>query len=68
MSKRAERTFEDYPMDRTYGYERYVKVKVKIKTWTVVEDVIDFDTHTNQFIIPNKYQIDAKVIAWEYVD
>lgn len=46
--------------------ERYVKVRVKLKTWTVVEDVIEFDTYTEQFIIPNGFQIDTKVISWEY--
>ena len=46
--------------------ERYVKVLVKLKTWTVVEDIINYDTYTEQFIIPNGYQIDTKVISWEY--
>ena len=46
--------------------ERYVKVRAKLKTWTVVEDVIEFDTYTEQFIIPNGFQIDTKVISWEY--
>lgn len=48
--------------------ERFVEVKVIIKTWTFVEDIIDFDTETNQFIIPNGYQVDAKVISWNYID
>jgi len=48
--------------------ERFVKVKAIIKTWTEVEDIIAFDTETNQFIIPNNYQVDAKVISWNYIE
>lgn len=48
-----------------YG-ERFVPVKAQLKTWTIVEDVIEFDTHTDQFIIPNGYQPDTKVIDWKY--
>ncbi len=48
--------------------ERFVEVKVIIKTWTEVEDIIAFDTETNQFIIPNGYQVDAKVISWNYIE
>jgi len=43
--------------------ERFVKVKAIIKTWTEVEDVIEYDTLCKQFIIPNGYQLDSKVIA-----
>lgn len=48
--------------------ERFVQVVAKIKTWCIVEDDIDFDTETNKFIIPNGYQVDAKVVAWKYAD
>lgn len=54
----------DYPKSITG--ERYVKVAAKLKTWTIVEAVIEYDTHTEQFIIPNGFQIDTKVISWEY--
>lgn len=47
-------------------WQRYVKVRVRIKTWTIVEDIIVFDTFTNQFVIPSGYQVDAKVIEWDY--
>ena len=30
------------------------------------EDIIEYDTYTEQFIIPNGYQIDTKVISWKY--
>lgn len=46
--------------------ERFVKVLAKLKTWTIVEDVIEYDTYNEQFIIPNGYQIDTKVISWKY--
>lgn len=46
--------------------ERYIKVLAKLKTWTIVEAVIEYDTYTEQFVIPNGYQIDTKVISWEY--
>ena len=46
--------------------ERFVKVSAKLKTWTIVEDIIEYDTYTEQFIIPDGYQIDTKVISWEY--
>lgn len=46
--------------------ERYVKVLAKLKTWTIVEAVIEYDTYTEQFIIPNGFQIDTEVISWEY--
>lgn len=46
--------------------ERFVKVRAKLKTWTTVEDIIEYDTYTEQFIIPDGYQIDTKVISWEY--
>lgn len=46
--------------------KRFVKVLAKLKTWTIVEDIIEYDTYTEQFIIPNGYQIDTKVISWEY--
>ena len=48
--------------------ERYVKVIAKIQTWCIVEDIITFDTETNQFEIPNGYQVDAEVVAWKYAD
>lgn len=48
------------------GNERFIKVLAKLKTWTIVEDVIEYDTYTEQFIIPNGYQIDTKVISWKY--
>ena len=62
MSRKKTMTF---PQSRYYN-ERYVKVRAKLKTWTVVEDVIDFDTYTQSFIIPSGYQVDTKVISWEY--
>lgn len=31
--------------------ERFVKVKAKLFTWTVVEDVIEYDTLYEQFIL-----------------
>ena len=46
--------------------ERFVKVRAKLKTWTTVEDIIEYDTYAEQFIIPDGYQIDTKVISWEY--
>ena len=46
---------------------RFVKVKAIIKTWTEVEDIIEYDTHYEQFIIPSNYQLDCKVISWSYV-
>lgn len=49
-----------------YG-ERFVKVKAIIKTWTEVEDVIEYDTYNECFIIPNGYQIGSKVISWSYI-
>ena len=48
--------------------ERYVTVRAKLKTWTEVEALIDFDTYTDMFIIPPDYQIDTKVISWEYLN
>ena len=47
--------------------ERFVKVKAIIKTWTEVEDVIEYDTYNEQFIIPNGFQSDCKVLKWNYV-
>lgn len=41
--------------------ERYVKVIAKIQTWCIVEDIITFDTETNQFEIPNGELADAAV-------
>ena len=46
--------------------KRFVKVKAKLLTWTVVEDVIEYDTLYEQFIIPQGYQVDTKVIDWQY--
>lgn len=54
-----------FPQSRYYN-ERYIKVLAKLKTWTIIEVVIDYDTYTGQFIIPNGFQIDTKVISWEY--
>lgn len=54
-----------FPQSR-YDNERYIKVLAKLKTWTIIEVVIDYDTYTGQFIIPNGFQIDTKVISWEY--
>ena len=55
----------DYP--KAKNGERYVKVKVTIHTWTDVKDVIDYDTYTNQFVIPNGYQANVKIVKWEYI-
>lgn len=55
----------EYPKSK--NGERFVKVKVTLKTWTYVEDIIEFDTETEQFIIPQGYQIDTKVHDWEYI-
>lgn len=49
-----------------YG-ERFVKVKAIIKTWTEVERVIEYDTYYEQFIIPNGFQYDCKILRWDYV-
>lgn len=32
-----------------YG-ERFVKIKAIIKTWTEVEDIIEYDTYREQFL------------------
>ena len=48
--------------------ERFVKVKAVLKTWTEVEDVIEYDTYHEQFLIPAGYQIDTDVIRWTYVE
>ena len=48
--------------------ERFVKVKAIIKTWTEVEGIIEYDTYHEQFIIPNNYQLDSKVISWSYIN
>lgn len=53
-----------FPQGR--NYERFIKVRAKLKTWTIVEAVIEYDTYTEQFIIPNGFQVDTKVISWEY--
>ena len=45
--------------------ERFVKVKAIIKTWTQVEDIIEYDTLYERYIIPNGYQIDSRVIDWD---
>ena len=50
-----------------YG-KRFVSVKAKLRTWTIVEDIIEYDTFTDQWIIPNGYQIDTKVIDREYMN
>jgi hypothetical protein len=47
--------------------ERFVKVKAIIKTWTEVEDIIEYDTWYEQFIIPSNCQLDCKVISWSYI-
>ena len=57
----------EFPKSTAFG-ERYVKVIVKIQTWCIVEDITTFDTETNQFEIPNGYQVDAEVVAWRYAD
>lgn len=57
----------EFPKSTAFG-ERYVKVIVKIQTWCIVEDFTTFDTETNQFEIPNGYQVDAEVVAWKYAD
>lgn len=57
----------EFPKSTVFG-ERYVKVIVKIQTWCIVEDITTFDTETNQFEIPNGYQVDAEVVAWKYAD
>lgn len=54
------------PLPHSKDNERYVKVLAKLKTWTIIEVVIEYDTYTEQFIIPNGFQIDTKVISWEY--
>ena len=56
----------EYPKAK-FG-ERFVSVKAHLKTWTIVEDVIEFDTHSNTWVIPNGYQIDTQVLDWEYLD
>lgn len=56
----------DYPQAK--NGERYVKVKATIHTWTNVEDIIEFDTFTNSFIIPNDYQVGAKIVDWKYIN
>lgn len=48
--------------------ERFVKVKAVLKTWTEVEDVIEYDTYHEQFLIPAGYQIDTDVVRWSYVE
>ena len=48
--------------------ERFVKVKAVLKTWTEVEDVIEYDTYYEQFLIPAGYQIDTDVVRWSYVE
>lgn len=53
-------------LPQSRGNKRFIKVLAKLKTWTIVEDIIEYDTHTEQFIIPNEYQIDTKVISWKY--
>ena len=47
--------------------ERFVKVKAVIKTWTKVETIIEYDTLCEQSIIPNGFQIDCKVLKWNYI-
>lgn len=54
------------PFPQSRCNERYVKVLAKLKTWTIVEDIIEYDTYNECFIIPNGYQIDTKVISWKY--
>ena len=48
--------------------ERYVRVVAKVRTWTVVEETVDYDTATGQFVLPSGYQADAKVVGWKYAD
>lgn len=47
--------------------ERFVKVKAVIRTWTEVERIIEYDTHHEQFLIPNGFQSDCKIIKWDYI-
>ena len=54
-----------FPKSR-YPNERFIKVRAKLKTWTIVEAIIEYDTYNKWFIIPNGFQIDTKVISWEY--
>ncbi len=61
----CEKKYKEYPKSK-YG-ERFVKVKATLWTWTAVEDIIEFDTLHEQFLIPHGYQIDTKVIDWEYI-
>ena len=53
-------------LPKSQDRERYIKVRAKLKTWTTIEVVIEYDTYTGQFIIPNGFQIDTEVISWEY--
>jgi excisionase family DNA binding protein len=46
--------------------ERFIKVKVTIKTWTEVEVITYYDTYSESFLIPDNYQDDCKVIKWSY--
>ena len=48
--------------------ERFVKVKAIIKTWTEVERTIEYDTYHEQFLIPNGFQCDCKILKWDYID
>lgn len=48
--------------------ERFVKVKAVLKTWTEVEDIIEYDTYHEQFLIPAGYQIDTDVVRWTYAE
>ena len=47
--------------------ERFVKVKAIIKTWTEVESIIEYDTYHEQFVIPNGFQCDCKILKWNYI-
>lgn len=58
----------EFPKAPDWERKRYVKVKAHLKTWTIVEKEILFDTVYNQFIIPNGFQAGTKVVDWEYIN
>lgn len=63
---KREFTEAEYPSSLTH--ERYVKVAVKVQSWCVVNDVLEYDTESGSFYIPNRYQVGSYVIAWRYLD
>lgn len=62
----CEKRYKERPKSQ-HG-ERFVKVKATLWTWTAVEDTIEFDTFHEVFLIPQGYQLDTKVIDWEYLE